>query len=34
MAEVDSAVECLRIYFSLGEIVIRLAEYTWFDHSS
>src|ERR1700734_170274 len=23
----DSAVECLRIYFSLGEIVIRLADY-------
>lgn len=23
----DSAVECLRIYFSLGEVVIRLAEY-------
>lgn len=23
----DSAVECLRVYFSLGEIVIRLADY-------
>ena len=23
----DSAVECLRVYFSLGEVVIRLAEY-------